>query len=57
LSSPLTTIDALSSVEEAADAMIQNKIRHLLVVEDNDDNNQSKPLGIITPTDLVSYGE
>lgn len=53
LSSPLTTIDALSSVEEAADAIIQNKIRHLLVVEDN--NNKSKPLGIITPTDLVGY--
>ncbi|WP_162476860.1 CBS domain-containing protein [Nitrososphaera sp. AFS] len=52
LSSPLTTIDALSSVEEAADAMIQNKIRHLLVVEDD---NKSKPLGIITPTDLVGY--
>jgi signal-transduction protein with cAMP-binding, CBS, and nucleotidyltransferase domain len=52
MSSPLTTIDALSSVEEAADAMIQNKIRHLLVVEDN---NKSKPLGIITPTDFVGY--
>lgn len=35
--------------------MIQNKIRHLLVVEDNDDNNKSMPLGIITPTDLVGY--
>jgi CBS domain-containing protein len=54
LSSPLTTIDALSSVEEAADAMIQNKIRHLLVVEDNN-NNKSKPLGVVTPTDFVAY--
>jgi peptide-methionine (R)-S-oxide reductase len=53
LSSPLTTIDTLSSVEEAADVMIQNKIRHLLVVEDND--NKSKPLGIVTPTDFVAY--
>ena len=30
--------------------MIQNKIRHLLVVENNDIN---KPLGTMTPTDFV----
>ena len=51
-SSPLVTIDALSSVEVAADVMIQNKVRHLLVVEDNDVN---KPLGIITPGDFTDY--
>jgi signal-transduction protein with cAMP-binding, CBS, and nucleotidyltransferase domain len=34
--------------------MIQNKIRHLLVVEDNN-NNKSKPLGVVTPTDFVAY--
>src|SRR4051812_592317 len=32
-SSPLVTIDARLPVEEAADVMIQNKVRHLLVVE------------------------
>jgi CBS domain-containing protein len=32
--------------------MIQNKVRHLLVVE-NDDTN--RPLGIITATDFVAY--
>jgi|SRR6187200_641839 CBS domain-containing protein len=52
MSSPLVTIDAISSVEAAADVMIQNKVRHLLVVEDND---ISKPLGIITPTDFTGY--
>jgi signal-transduction protein with cAMP-binding, CBS, and nucleotidyltransferase domain len=52
MSSPLTTIDAVSPVEVAADLMIQNRVRHLLVVE-NDDID--KPLGIITPTDFVGY--
>jgi CBS domain-containing protein len=51
-SSPLVTIDAVSSVEVAADIMIQNKVRHLLVVEDNDVN---KPLGILTPGDFTDY--
>ena len=51
-SSPLITIDAISSVEVAADVMTQNKVRHLLVVEDNDVN---KPLGIITPGDFTDY--
>ena len=32
--------------------MIQNKVRHLLVVEDNDIN---RPLGIITPRDFTDY--
>jgi CBS domain-containing protein len=52
MSSPLVTIDAISSVEAAADVMIQNKVRHLLVVEDND---ITKPVGIITPTDFTGY--
>ena len=52
ISSPLVTADALSPIGVAADIMIQNRVRHLLVVE-NDDIN--KPLGIITPTDFVGY--
>jgi signal-transduction protein with cAMP-binding, CBS, and nucleotidyltransferase domain len=52
MSSPLVTIDARLPVEAAADVMIQNKVRHLLVVEDNDIN---RPLGIVTPTDFVGY--
>ena len=52
MSSPLVTIDSGSPVEAAADVMIQNRVRHLLVVEDNDIN---KPQGIITPTDFTAY--
>ena len=60
MSSPLVTIDSRSSVEVAADIMTQNKVRHLLVVEDNstgdsDDYKINKPLGIITPSDFVGY--
>jgi CBS domain-containing protein len=51
-SSPLVTIDARLPVEAAANVMIQNKVRHLLVVENNDIN---RPLGIVTPTDFVAY--
>jgi CBS domain-containing protein len=51
-SSPLMTIDAILSVEVAADVMTQNKVRHLLAVEDNDIN---KPLGIIAPGDFTDY--
>ena len=49
---PLVTIDARLPVEAAANVMIQNKVRHLLVVENNDIN---RPLGIVTPTDFVAY--
>jgi CBS domain-containing protein len=63
MSSPLVTIDSRSSVEVAADVMSQNKVRHLLVVEDNTDTTNSdnddyditRPLGIITPSDFVGY--
>ncbi len=51
-SSPLVSIDSRLPVEAAADVMIQNKVRHLLVVENNDIN---RPLGIVTPTDFVAY--
>ena len=52
MASPIVTIDANSSVEAAADLMLQNKVRHLLVVEHEDVN---MPLGIITSTDFASY--
>ena len=52
LSDVLVTTDALSEVGVAADLMIQNKVRHLLIVEQDDIN---KPLGIITPTDFAGY--
>jgi hypothetical protein len=35
---------------------MQNNIRHLLVVDDDDDkSNLSKPVGIITPLDFTRY--
>ncbi len=37
-SSPLVTIDSISQVQVAADGMLQNKVRHLLVVKGNDIN-------------------
>src|SRR5438093_3071946 len=52
LSDVLVTADAVSEVGVAADIMIQNNVRHLLVVEGDD---ITKPLGIITPTDFVRY--
>ena len=62
MSSHLVTIDSRSSVEVAADIMAQNRVRHLLVVEENtndsdddDDYRISRPLGIITPSDFVGY--
>jgi CBS domain-containing protein len=52
MSSPLVTVDSKSSVQVAANIMVQNKTRHLLVVDNND---MSRPLGIITDTDFGSY--
>jgi CBS domain-containing protein len=49
MSSPLITIDSNSSASVAVDMMLQNNIRHLLVV---DKSNTTKPIGIITPLDL-----
>ena len=43
MSFPLLTIDATASVGEATNFMILNRVRHLLVIEENDIN---KPLGI-----------
>src|ERR671912_265792 len=48
----LETISTISSAQEASNIMIQNKVRHLLVTNDNDIN---KIVGIITPTDFVGY--
>jgi CBS domain-containing protein len=50
MSSPVITVKPDYSLEEAANVMIEKKIRHLLVVGEN-----NKPVGIITPTDLAAY--
>jgi CBS domain-containing protein len=48
MSTPLITIKGRSSPSTAADMMIKNDVRHLLVIDD-----RSKPIGIITPLDLT----
>jgi CBS domain-containing protein/predicted deacetylase len=49
MSSPLITIDSSSTASIAVGMMLQNNIRHLLVVDKSD---TTKPIGIITPLDL-----
>jgi CBS domain-containing protein len=55
MSSPLITINSNLSSSVAADTMLQNNVRHLLVVANK--NNVNKPIGIITPLDFTRYQE
>ena len=55
MSSPLITINSASSPSIAADMMLQNNVRHLLVVDEKD--NAIKPVSIITPRDFTRYQE
>jgi CBS domain-containing protein len=48
MSTPLITIKGSSSTSTAAEMMIKNNVRHLLVIDD-----RNKPIGIITPLDLT----
>ena len=50
MSSPIATIDPGSTVEVAAELMLSNKVRHLLVV-----GADNTPTGIVAPTDLNKY--
>ncbi len=51
MSSPIVTVEPQATVETAADLMLSNKLRHLLVI----DEQTRKPMGIIAPTDLNKY--
>lgn len=51
MSSPIATVEAEATVETAADLMLSNKVRHLLVV----DEQTRKPVGIIAPSDMNKY--
>ena len=51
MSSPIATIEPEATVETAADLMLTNRVRHLLVV----DEQTGKPVGIIAPSDLNKY--
>ena len=55
MSSPLITIDSKLSPSVAADMMLQNNVRHILVTDDKYDVN--KPIGIVTPLDFTKYEE
>ncbi|HYA84849.1 MAG TPA: CBS domain-containing protein [Candidatus Bathyarchaeia archaeon] len=48
MSTPLITIKGSSSASTAAEMMIKNNVRHLLVIDDDNDR-----IGIITPLDLT----
>jgi signal-transduction protein with cAMP-binding, CBS, and nucleotidyltransferase domain len=50
MSSPVATVEELATVETAADLMLSNKVRHLLVID-----KAGKPVGIVAPTDLNKY--
>jgi CBS domain-containing protein len=52
MSAPLITIKSTSSPSLAADMMLKNNVRHLLVID-----NVNKPIGIITPLDFTRYQE
>ncbi len=49
MTSPLSTIEPNLSVETAANMMIQNKVRHLIVKEDD------KTVGIVTATNFIDF--
>jgi signal-transduction protein with cAMP-binding, CBS, and nucleotidyltransferase domain len=53
MSSPLIAIDLNSSASEAVDMMLQNNVRHLLVVDSRSSEGINKPLGIVTPLDFT----
>jgi CBS domain-containing protein len=60
MSVPLIVIDSTSSPATAADMMLQHNVRHLLVVDNDDEANKSNPknlVGIITPLDFARYEE
>ena len=56
MSSPLITIDCRSTASDAADLILKNNVRHLLVVDEKSDN-ASKPIGMITPLDFTKVEE
>ncbi len=55
MSSPLITINSSSSPSAAAQMMLKNNIRHLLVLDDK--SNANKPIGIVTPLNFTRYRE
>jgi CBS domain-containing protein len=59
MSVPLITISSTSTPAIAVDTMLRHNVRHLLVIDDDkDDESDSKHfVGIITPLDFVRFEE
>ena len=51
MSSPIETVEGQATIETAADLMLSNNVRHLLVI----DEQTGRPMGIIAPSDLNRY--
>ena len=56
MSSPVITIDYRLSASIAADLMLKNNVRHLLVIDEKS-NDVNKPIGMVTPLDFAKVGE
>ena len=50
ISSPPKTVSTETPIEEVADVMVRDKLRHIVVVGKN-----QEPVGIISATDIVAY--
>jgi len=53
MSAPLITIEKNSTVEDAADIMIKNKVRHLGVSDSSSSEHNAQIIGIVSSRDLV----
>lgn len=53
MSAPLITIEKNSTVEDAADIMIKNKVRHLGVSDSSSSKHNAQIIGIVSSRDLV----
>ena len=54
MTSPVITISSKSSPSKAANMMLEYNVRHLLVVDNGDEN---KPIGMVTPLDFTRHQE
>lgn len=50
VSSAVKTVSPESPIDDVADFMVSNKVRHVVIVDQN-----QKPVGIISATDIVAY--
>lgn len=50
ISSPVKNVSPETPVDEVADVMVSNKVRHVVIVDKN-----QEPVGIISTTDIVAY--